>query len=204
MRPLTVIGLSEDGLRLELRAGEEAFELPLEEVRRAQRQAARRDDGSVPTPREIQARIRAGESAEELARSSGLPVEVVARYEGPVLAERGHQAQSAGKAHVDGRLVRELVEEHLEKAGQSEVLWDAWRREDGRWDVVAGTGPQQVRLVWDALNRKVLPADDVAREALLLAPRQEDALGAVLRRVSRRWAEEPAEPTAPVETAEQA
>ena len=41
-------------------------------------------------PREIQARIRAGESLEEVARDAGMPVERVQAFAGPVLAEREH------------------------------------------------------------------------------------------------------------------
>ena len=51
-------------------------------------------------PKEIQARIRAGETVEEIADAAGIPVERVRWFEGPVLAERGYVAQQAQTAFV--------------------------------------------------------------------------------------------------------
>ena len=51
-------------------------------------------------PREIQARIRAGENAEDIASASGVPVENIRRFEGPVLLERTVVAESARATHV--------------------------------------------------------------------------------------------------------
>ena len=48
-------------------------------------------DGGL-RPRDVQALIRAGSSAEEVAERSGWSVEKVRRYEGPILAEREHVA----------------------------------------------------------------------------------------------------------------
>ena len=49
-------------------------------------------------PKEIQDRIRAGETAEEIADAAGVPIERVRRFEGPVLAERAYRAQEAQRA----------------------------------------------------------------------------------------------------------
>ena len=48
-------------------------------------------DGGL-RPRDVQALIRAGSSAEEVAERSGWSVEKVRRYEGPIVAEREHVA----------------------------------------------------------------------------------------------------------------
>jgi len=45
-------------------------------------------------PKEIQDRIRAGETAEEIADAAGVPIERVRRFEGPVLAERAYKELS--------------------------------------------------------------------------------------------------------------
>ena len=42
------------------------------------------------TPREVQAMIRAGQSAQEVATATGWELARVQRFEGPVLAEREH------------------------------------------------------------------------------------------------------------------
>ena len=52
------------------------------------------------SPRDIQARIRGGATAAEVAELSGLPLAKVERYEGPVLAEREYVAQQARKVEV--------------------------------------------------------------------------------------------------------
>ncbi len=51
-------------------------------------------------PKEIQDRIRAGETADEIADAAGVPIERVRRFEGPVLAERAYRAQEAQRATV--------------------------------------------------------------------------------------------------------
>ena len=114
MRPLTVVGLTRDGLRVVLRAGDETFELELADVPTPRQPALPfpqpPSEDRPPTPREIQQRIRLGETAAEIAEKSGLPLAAVTRYEGPPLAERAHQERQARLARVEGRVVDELVE----------------------------------------------------------------------------------------------
>ena len=188
MRPLTVVGLTSDGLRLVLRSGNDTFELPLRDVPTARQPSLPFAEGAPPSPREIQQRVRAGETSAQIAESSGLPIEHVARYEGPVRAEREHQASRAQRARVDGRPVGELVAEHMVRLAQDPELlvWDAWLVEPGRWEVQAHCGREHVRLRWDPASVKVQAIDEAARHALRLGPVSDDALGAVLRPVSGR------------------
>lgn len=94
------------------------------------------------TPREIQVRIRAGDSAEELARAAGVPVERIRRFEGPVLRERAHMAEQARACALPKRLpddpavpLEVLVDSRLAQLGADpdSVRWDAWRRDDTTW-----------------------------------------------------------------------
>jgi hypothetical protein len=190
VRPVTVEGLTPDGLTLLLRlddASGEVVSVPLSEVRRAQRSAPTLPLAGGPTPREVQARIRAGETAEDIARSCGLPVADVARYEGPVLAERAHQAQVARALEVDGRPVEALVVEHLSRlAGPGvEVVWDSRQTDPFRWEVRAGAGEHVVVLALDPRALRVDPVDDAARRAFGHLPPPPDALEDVLRPVRR-------------------
>jgi len=108
MQDLRLIGVHEDGHHLLLADADGGrYRLTLDEALRA---AARRDrprlgqlqieiEGGL-RPREVQALIRRGLSAEEVADRAGWTVEKVRRFEGPVLAEREHVAQVAQRCAV--------------------------------------------------------------------------------------------------------
>lgn len=99
---------------------------------------------SALNPREIQSRIRAGESVEEVARSAGVPVDEVDAFATPVLAERRHQASSALASHVrrrgetgSSRALEAVVGDRLLSQGidPDGVAWDAWRGDNRIWTV---------------------------------------------------------------------
>jgi len=103
---------------------------------------------STLRPRDIQTRIRAGESPEDVAAVAGSSVEKVMIFAAPVLAERAHIARSAQSASVrrtssaPASTVRTLgpaagMRLREEGVDPESVEWDAWRREDGRWTMVA-------------------------------------------------------------------
>jgi DNA-binding transcriptional regulator YiaG len=104
------------------------------------RQAARVGVSRL-TPREIQQRLRAGTSADQVAEAAGVSVERIRRWEGPILAERARAIELAHKTRyarpgdgaVSGPLGR-LVTAHLD---QFALLgeWDARRGPDGAWVV---------------------------------------------------------------------
>lgn len=55
---------------------------------------------SALTPREIQSRIRAGESVEDVARAAGVSVDELDGFAEPVLAERDHMTELARVAQA--------------------------------------------------------------------------------------------------------
>ena len=129
-------------------------------------------------PRDIQARIRAGASAEEVAQFAGIPVDRVRRFEGPVLAERAFMAERARKTPVrrpgenTGPQLGEAVQERLllRGADKETVQWDSWRRDDGTWEVllvyrVAGE-PHSASWTYDPPRRLVQAVDDEARSLI--------------------------------------
>ncbi len=183
MRDLRLVGLSEDGTRLvmELPSGEQ-FGLPVDERVHAALRGDRARLGQLQIemesrlrPRDIQARIRAGQTLEEVADEAGISVERVLRYAGPVLHEREHMAQLAAKAgvrrddHGAVQLLGELVGDRLEQRGvpRDALTWDAWRRDDGGWEVrldyVAGERERSALWVFDSQRKTVVPDDDEAR-----------------------------------------
>ena len=86
------------------------------------------------SPREIQARIRAGESPSDIARSYGVDSDRIERYAGPVLAERQHTIDLAKDSQVRRRanpgIHRTLMESVQERLGHTQVAWDARRTDD--------------------------------------------------------------------------
>jgi hypothetical protein len=101
---------------------------------------------SMLRPREIQSKIRAGASVEQVANASGMSIERVERFAHPVLLERSRAAEMATAAHpvlADGPAVLTLLETittALVARGldPDATNWDAWRNEDGRWTVQLG------------------------------------------------------------------
>ncbi len=147
MQELRLVAVSEDGSYAVLvvpgRSGR--FALPIDErlrtVARGQFSRLAQYEIEVESPlrpKEIQDRIRAGETAEEIADAAGLPVERIRRFEGPVLAEREFRAKEAQQATVRGQSgpgprLSEIVTERLAEAGATpdEVDWDSRKRQDG-------------------------------------------------------------------------
>ncbi|WP_345640039.1 septation protein SepH [Streptomyces tremellae] len=183
MPELRVVAVSNDGTRLVLKAADSTeYTLPIDERLRAAVRNDRARLGQIEIeveshlrPRDIQARIRAGASAEEVAQLAGIPVDRVRRFEGPVLAERAFMAERARKTPVRrpgenaGPQLGEAVQERLLLRGAEKdtVQWDSWRRDDGTWEVllvyrVAGE-PHSASWTYDPPRRLVQAVDDEAR-----------------------------------------
>ncbi|WP_225800510.1 septation protein SepH [Streptomyces sp. NK15101] len=183
MPELRVVAVSNDGTRLVLKAADSTeYTLPIDERLRAAVRNDRARLGQIEIeveshlrPRDIQARIRAGASAEEVAQLAGIPVDRVRRFEGPVLAERAFMAERARKTPVrrpgenSGPQLGEAVQERLLLRGAEKdtVQWDSWRRDDGTWEVllvyrVAGE-VHTASWTYDPPRRLVQAVDDEAR-----------------------------------------
>ncbi|WP_324275961.1 septation protein SepH [Blastococcus brunescens] len=184
MRTLRLVALSDDGKSLVLAAEGadgaegERFELPVDDrVRAAARGDARRltqidvDAGVELPPRVIQARIRAGETPEQVAAASGTRVERIMRFASPVLQERQRVAEQAREARVrltegaPGGELHRFMDERLRLIDSDigDVAWDAHRTHDGSWQVTgawrAGDKSGLTRWTFDLPTRTVTPAD---------------------------------------------
>lgn len=148
MRTLQVLGLAEAGDMLVCKdtSTGELFGLPADERLRA---AARGDVSrlgqleiemeSQLRPRDIQARIRAGATMEEVAAVAGTDLSRIERFAYPVLLERSTIADKAQKARpstngVPGRRrIADIVADTLAERGQTDaVSWDAFK-DDAGW-----------------------------------------------------------------------
>ncbi|MGH3755615.1 MAG: septation protein SepH [Pseudonocardiaceae bacterium] len=184
MRALRVAGLGIDGRTVILETvaqRPEQFALPVDDSLHA---AVR---GDLPCldqtelecpmrPREIQARIRAGASVEQVATAAGVPSQRIERFAYPVLMERSRIAGLAQQAHPirsdgpDVRTLDEVVTETFRQRGHDldVVTWDSWRGEDGKWVVQLRwrAGRSENRAQWTfhpgAHGGTVTAADDHA------------------------------------------
>ncbi len=134
------------------------------------------DMESALRPRDIQARVRAGESLEAVAQAAGVPIAKIEPFAGPVLAEREHVAGLAqanpvrrtGDA-VAHRSLRAVVADRLLPQGvdPDAVEWDAWRSEDRRWTVLLSyqldSADRRAEFSYDQTGRFSTASNDEAR-----------------------------------------
>ena len=143
MENVTIVGSESGALVLATETGER-FTLPIDEVLRSE--IRRATSTSTPaarlaaSPRDIQAQIRAGLTAEEVSELLNVPIEDVARFEGPVIAEREHIVNQALSVPV---LIGSEVEpdaqptfgvavrDKLAEVHASNERWASWKDETG-------------------------------------------------------------------------
>ncbi|MES1169814.1 MAG: septation protein SepH, partial [Leifsonia sp.] len=96
MQDLRVIGVENGALLVSSDDGER-FRIAIDDVLQSRiRQASPEQGvGRKLSPREIQDQIRSGMSAQDVASVTGMPVDHIEKYEGPILAEREHIVLSA-------------------------------------------------------------------------------------------------------------
>ncbi len=147
MENVTIVGTEAGVLVLATESGQR-FALPIDdvlhrEVRRATRETEPAAARLAASPRDIQAQIRAGLSASEVAALLGVSEADVARFEGPVLAEREH---IVGQALAVPVLIGSEVEPDaqptfgvavrakLADLQASDERWASWKDESG-WTI---------------------------------------------------------------------
>ena len=180
MAQLRLVGVSEDGERLVL-ADDDGVEhtIVIDERLRAGVHGHLSRLGQLTmalesriSPREIQNRVRSGESAEHVAQTAAVPLERVLRFVGPVLREREHIADQARGARLAGTagptsLLGDLVNRAASKRNiePDDVDWDSARREDHTW-VVTTTWPDGTTAMWalDLLRHQATPLDAAGRK----------------------------------------
>jgi Protein of unknown function (DUF3071) len=187
MAHLTLAGLSDDGKRL-LLVSDKGVEFTLDIDARL-RAALRGEHASLGhleiqmdsalRPRDIQARIRAGDTPEAVAQAAQTTVDRIMAFAAPVLAERQHVAERAQRSSVrrkpgestssGARTLGDAVAGHLRalNVDPETVSWDARRREDGRWtltgDFAAGKRQGSATFIYDPPGNYVTVEDDDAR-----------------------------------------
>ena len=186
MQDLTPVGLSQDGRRLLLvsSTGEE-FAVSIDTRLRAAMRGQNARLGqlemkmeSALRPRDIQARIRAGESPEEVAAAAQTTVDTIMVFATPVLAERAHVALSAQLASVrrvpvsPRRPAPPSARRRRSSSATTRCTTRTWSgtpgaSADGRWALVAtytlGGRERVAEFSHDLPGRYVVAENDEAR-----------------------------------------
>lgn len=151
MQDLTVIGVEDGSLLLSSGDGDR-YRIAIDETLTSTlRQNASVQNNSAQgaarkiAPREIQAHIRSGMSAQDVASITGAPLEYIERFEGPVLAEREYVIESALNVPVHtaidpdptatGSTFGSVIRERLHDLGASDERWASWKEAEGGWVV---------------------------------------------------------------------
>lgn len=179
MSDLQFVAISDDGKMIILQTPngewiEVPFDASLVAPSRPPVEAPAKPDEVIDlSPREIQSRVRAGGTVEELARMSGSTHERIMSFAAPILMERQHVALRAGRTIIrrssGAGPLSDVIEARLEPHGvlSADIEWDSFRREDGRWTVIirypSKEGEREAHWLFDVRNSALVPADDEAR-----------------------------------------
>lgn len=216
MDELELVRLHEDGERLVLAARDGAQStLPITDALRAairgdrpRMESIRAQEESALRPREIQARLRAGETCEELAEASGLPIDHVRRFEYPVISEREHSISRVRAKAVltdddSATTLGEVADERLRSRGvrPDDARWTATREGTHPWIVqvefTAAERPRVARWSLEPRGGFVTALDDEARWLGLPDDDGGPALAGVSSLPPHRSNQHPSRPQAP-------
>lgn len=197
MQELKVVG-AELGALIVADRNEEEYRLIVDDafhvhLRRAKPAGAPIGGATKISPREVQAHIRSGLSAEDVAAVTGASLEYVQRFEGPVMAEREHIVGTAlGVAVLPTTdttaddieaTFGNVIRARLEKLGASDERWTSWKEPEGGWIVKLSFTADQVDhdARW-AFEPKKLALTPIGSEATTLS-RQGDLPAALIPRL---------------------
>jgi hypothetical protein len=200
MQDLKVIGVENGAL---LAASEEGdrFRIPIDEVL----QSRLRQTQVEPTvrvklsPRDVQAHIRGGMSAEDVAAVTGAPIDFVRRFEGPVIAEREYIVSCALGVPVHTIVEPEpgegpatfgaVIRERLASLGATNERWASWKEPGAGWVVklafTADDIDHDARWAFEPKKNALSP---VGNEAVALS-QQGELKGALIPRLRAVGAE---------------
>ncbi|MEY2849124.1 MAG: hypothetical protein RI885_1791 [Actinomycetota bacterium] len=134
------------------------------------------EDAPKVAPRDIQAHVRAGMSADEVAAVTGAPLDYIRKFEGPVLAEREYMVESAlnvavhtpldsdgGSGSTFGAVIRDRLSD-LEATGER---WASWKEAGSGWIVklsfVAAEIDHDARWQYEPKRSALAPLNSEAR-----------------------------------------
>jgi hypothetical protein len=177
---LVLVGRTTDGSAIELTDASGAkFSLPItENLKTALTQprlvsVAPVDERPTFGVKEIQARLRAGESMGSISRTTDWSVEKIEKFSGPILQERAYVIETALKSYLRREASSPTLTEatfiQLSNHGvdMEAVEWNTHRNIDGTWNVVVQypniDGTAEANWNFELGNRILTAKDDSAR-----------------------------------------
>ncbi len=177
MQDLRVIGV-ENGALLVASDDGTRFRIPIDEVLQSKLRQSVPDPGTGRklAPKEIQAHIRSGMSAQDVASITGVPLEYIQRFEGPVIAEREFVVQSALDVPVhtaadtdpmrQGKNFGTAIRERLHDLGAINERWASWKDQTTGWVVKLSFTANQIdhdaRWSFDPKKQTLAPLNNEA------------------------------------------
>ena len=155
MEDLRVIGV-EDGALLVTSDSGERYRIAIDEVMTSKIRQAVPDPGNARrlAPKDIQAHIRSGMSAQDVASITGVPLEYIQRFEGPIVAEREYVIASALAIPVHTAMDAEFGDHHatfgsailarLHELSATGERWASWKEEGSGWVVKLSFTAEQI------------------------------------------------------------
>ncbi len=180
MSDLRLIGRSDDGSTLELQSQEGATHtLRISDHLRSLVNQPRlvavttQDDQSSVTVKDIQARLRSGESIDSIVRSTDWSPEKIDKYSGPIMQERAYIISLALVARLrkekHAPTLSAATISQLEPRGVDMTLveWNSWREGDGSWNILLlyptkDSSFSEANWSFDLVNRNLEALDDGA------------------------------------------
>ncbi|HSP76375.1 MAG TPA: septation protein SepH [Cryobacterium sp.] len=200
MQELKVIGVENGAL---LAASEEGdrFRIPIDEVLQSRLRQTQAEPTAGPklSPKEVQAHIRAGMSAEDVAAVTGASLDFVRRFEGPVVAERDYMVSCALSVPVHtaidpdpiegGANFGTVIRERLASLGATNERWASWKEPGAGWIVKLAFTADDIDhdARWD-FEPKKNSLSPVGSEAIALS-QQGELKGALIPRLRAVGAE---------------
>ena len=194
MQDLRVIG-TEDGALLVSDDDGTRYRLPVDDVLQVKLRQVTPDPsiGARLAPRDIQAYIRSGMSAEDVATITGAPLDHIQKFEGPVLAEREFVVTSALSVPVHTALETDplaqgvtfgmAIRSRLVDLGATSERWASWKDAATGWIVKLSFTAEQINhdARWH-FDPKKQALDPLNNEATTLS-QQGDLTGSLIPRL---------------------
>jgi hypothetical protein len=182
MKDLRVVGRTEDGTQIELADGDgQTFFVRISDNLKALVNQPRLvsvtpyEDRATYSVKEIQSRLRSGESAAAISTTTDWSLEKIEKFSGPIMQERAYviglalQTQLRRDSSAPSLATATIAQLQPRGVDMSEVDWNTHRNDDATWTIVLqyptsdGRGSAEANWIFDSDNRTLVADDDGAR-----------------------------------------